>query len=195
MNSNVKELAKKNRSFRGYDRSVKVSRQELLDLVDTTRFVASSINHQVLKYYIADDEQTVFEIMKNTGWAKGLPELSLPYKGKEPVAFIVICIDHSISKANVVYLRDVGACAQTILLQATEKNLGGCMLGSFNKEKIIEILNIPDYLEPNLLVAIGKPSETVVITDVSNGNTNYYRSPDGQTHYVPKRSLKELVMN
>ncbi|MBQ4501329.1 MAG: nitroreductase family protein, partial [Spirochaetales bacterium] len=74
----IKDLAVKNRSYRAYDRSRRITRQELVDLVDMTRYVASSVNDQPLKYYIACDEKDVAKVQKMTVWAKGLPELNLP---------------------------------------------------------------------------------------------------------------------
>ena len=45
------------------------------------------------------------------------------------------------------------------------------------------------------IVAIGKPDETIVLTDVGpNGETNYYRD-ENDVHYVPKRSLDDLIIN
>ncbi len=190
----LKDLVLKNRSYRGYDHSVQIPEKDLLELVDLTRYVASSINHQVLKYKIVTDKELVSKIQEQTVWAKALPEIRLPYKGTEPVAFVVICIDHNLTRADVVYLRDVGAVAQTMLLGAVEKGFGGIMIGSFSKTNVKQILDLPDNLEPNLVVAFGKPDEEIVLTDCKDGKTIYYRSPDGKTHYVPKRPLDEIVV-
>ena len=46
-----------------------------------------------------------------------------------------------------------------------------------------------------LVVALGKPAETIILTDVGeNGQTAYYRD-ENDVHYVPKRSLGELLIN
>lgn len=48
---------------------------------------------------------------------------------------------------------------------------------------------------PVLIVAIGKPDETIVLTDVKeDGDINYYRD-ENDVHYVPKRSLEDLIIN
>ena len=81
-----------------------------------------------------------------------------------------------------------------MLLAAVEKGFGGCMIGSFYKPQLKELLNLPEGVEPNLIVALGKPAEKVVLTDVGeDGSTKYYRDVE-DVHYVPKRSLKELVL-
>ena len=49
----LKELVIKNRSYRGYDPKVRLTKEDLLELVDLTRYTASSVNEQPLRYYIA----------------------------------------------------------------------------------------------------------------------------------------------
>ena len=190
----LKELVIKNRSYRGYDPKVRLTREELLELVDLTRYTASSVNEQPLRYYIAWERDEVEKILPLTMWAKALKEMKLPRPGKEPAAFIIICQDMNISSNTTRFQRDVGVVAQTMLLAAVEKGLGGCMIGSFYKPQLKELLNLPEGVEPNLIVALGKPEEKVVLTDVGeDGSTKYYRDAE-DTHYVPKRSLKELVL-
>ena len=191
----IKDLAVKNRSYRAYDRSRRITRQELVELVDLTRYVASSVNDQPLKYYIACDEKDVAKVQKMTLWAKGLPQLNLPYPGTEPVAFVVICIDENLRVAGRNYLRDVGAVAQTMLLAAVEKGLGGIMIGSIMKDSLKQFFNMPENIEPNLVVAFGKPAEEIVLTECKEGDTKYYRNAEGNIHYVPKRSLDDILMN
>ncbi|MBQ0071656.1 MAG: nitroreductase family protein [Spirochaetales bacterium] len=189
----LKDLVKKNRSYRGYDRTKPIPEKELKEFVDLCRYVASSINRQPLKFHIASNEAEVAAIQQLTGWAKGLPDLNLPYHGMEPTSFIVISIDKTIDNRDI-FDRDVGACAQTILLAATEKGYGGCMLGTFRKGELKRLLGFGEFIEPNLVVALGTPKEKVVITKVGDDrSTDYYRDEEGKTHYVPKRSLKDIL--
>lgn len=83
--------------------------------------------------------------------------------------------------------------AQTILLAATEDGLGGCMIGSFSLAGIKKALNLTENLEPVLVVALGKPAEKIVLTDVKeDGEIGYYRD-ENDVHYVPKRALKDIL--
>lgn len=190
----LKDLVLKNRSYRGYDPRARLTKEELLELVDLTRFTGSSMNVQPLKYYIAWEQEEVAQILPLTMWAGALKELKLPHPGKEPAAFIIICQDMNIDSNTTRFQRDVGVAAQTMLLGAVEKGLGGCMIGSFYKPKLKELLKLPEGVEPNLILALGKPAENVVLTEVGeDGSTKYYRDAD-DTHYVPKRSLAELVL-
>ena len=162
--------------------------------MDLTRYTASSVNEQPLRYYIAWEKDEVAKILPLTMWAKALKDMTLPHPGKEPAAFIVICQDMSISSNTTRFQRDVGVAAQTILLAAVERGWGGCMIGSFYKPQLKELLHLPESLEPNLLLALGKPAEKVVLTEVGeDGSTRYYRD-ENDTHYVPKRSLRDLIL-
>ena len=58
----LKDLVLKNRSYRGYDRSVKMTRDDLVELVELSRLSASSMNRQALKFHIADKEDEVAAI-------------------------------------------------------------------------------------------------------------------------------------
>lgn len=191
----LKDLVKNNRSYRGFDESRRVTKEELEEFVDLTRYTASSVNMQPLKYYIAYEKEEVSRILALTKWAAALPQFSLPRPGMGPAGFVVICQDLSISANTTTFLKDVGIVAQTILLAATEKGLGGCMIGNFSKSGLKELLKLPEEMEPSLVVAIGKPAEKIVLTDVGeDGKTAYYRDEEGTTHYVPKRRLEDILL-
>ena len=90
-NRMLKDLVKANRSYRGYDESRCVTKEELLEMADCARLAASSVNRQPLQYYLAWEKDEVDKIQALTKWAKGLPELTLPHPHMCPTAFIVIC--------------------------------------------------------------------------------------------------------
>ena len=190
----LKDLVLKNRSYRGYDSAFRFKREELMELVHLTRYTASSVNEQPLKYYIACEKEEVDEILPLTMWAKALKDIQLPHPGMGPSAFIIICQDMNISSNTTRFQRDVGIVAQTILLGAVEKGLGGCMIGSFRKPELKKLLSLPEHIEPNLVLALGRPAEKIVLTEVGeDGDTAYYRD-ENDVHYVPKRRLEDLIL-
>ena len=100
----------------------------------------------------------------------------------------------NISANTTRFQRDVGIAAQTILLAAVEKGLGGCMIGSFRKPELKSLLGLSEGIEPNLVVALGKPAEKVILTEVgADGSTAYYRD-ENDVHYVPKRRLEDIIL-
>lgn len=189
------DLVKQARSHRGFRQDRKVTRQELEHLVECARFTPAARNDQVLKYYLAEKTETVAAIQPLTKWAGALAELHLPRKGAEPVAYIVICLDGSLAENSAPYQRDVGIVAQTMLLAAAEMGLNGCMIGSFAAGELREKLGLPEAIKPQLLLALGEGTDRIVITDVGeDGSTTYYRDAE-DTHYVPKRTLEQLILN
>ena len=125
-------------------------------------------------------------------WAGLLKDWSGPEKGERPAAYIIILGDLSIGKNKHL---DVGITAQTIMLGAADMGLGGCMFGSIQREKLSSLLEIDtEKYSVELVLALGKPKEEVCIVPVpENGSTAYYRDGEG-THYVPKRSLNDLII-
>lgn len=189
------DLVKQARSHRGFRQDRKVTRQELEHLVECARFTPAARNDQVLKYYLAEKPETVAAIQPLTKWAGALAELHLPRKGAEPVAYIAICLDGSLAENPAPYQRDVGIVAQTMLLAAAEMGLNGCMIGSFAAGELRETLGLPEAIKPQLLLALGEGTDRIVITDVGeDGSTTYYRDAE-DTHYVPKRTLEQLILN
>ena len=157
----LKDLIRANRSCRGYDESRKITREELLELVDCARLTSSSTNIQPLRYYLAWEKEEVDRIQGLTKWAG-----ALPHPGMRPTAFIVICQDTAVSASLVRFQKDVGIAAQTMLLAATEMGLGGCMIGNFPAGTLKAELCLPENLAPLLVVAIGKPAEKIVLTEI-----------------------------
>ena len=189
------DLVKQARSHRGFRQDRKVTRQELEHLVECARLTPAARNDQVLKYYLAEKPETVAAIQPLTKWAGALAELHLPRKGAEPVAYIVICLDGSLAENPTPYQRDVGIVAQTMLLAAVEMGLNGCMIGSFAAGELREKLGLPEAIKPQLLLALGEGTDRIVMTDVGeDGSTTYYRDAE-DTHYVPKRTLEQLILN
>ena len=191
----IKDLVQKNRSYRGYDESRKVTREELVHLVECARLAPSSVNMQPLRYYLIHTQEELDLLQPLTNWARALPELTLPHPGHCPTGFVVICQDTNLNPSIPRFQKDIGSVAQTMLLAAVEMGLGGCMIGNYDAGKVKAALNLAENLAPVLIVAIGKPDETIVLTDVGpNGETNYYRD-ENDVHYVPKRSLDDLIIN
>ena len=190
-----KDLVIKNRSCRGFDESYKITRKQLEELVDCARLTPAAQNIQPLKYYLSCDSETNALIQPVTKWAGALAHLDLPYEGHRPTAFIVICFDKNIGGEDAgKFMKDVGICAQTIMLAAAEMDISGCMIGAFNPAQLVENIGLAPNLQPVLVLALGKRDEKVEIVGLKDGKTTYYRD-ENDIHYVPKRSLEEELIN
>ncbi|MDO5403681.1 MAG: nitroreductase family protein [Eubacteriales bacterium] len=190
-----KDLVMANRSYRGYDESYHFTKEELADFVDHARLTPSSVNAQPFKYYLAWEKDEVSKIQSLTKWAGALPDLELPHKGMCPTGFIIICQDKKTDESLTRYQKDVGIVAQTMLLAAAEKGLGGCMIGNFQAGQVKEALELSQNLAPLLIVAFGKPAEKIVLKEVNEGDSLKYYRDEKDVHYVPKRKLSDIIIS
>ena len=190
----IKDIVKKSRSYRGYDERRKLTREELLELVDCARYAPSSVNRQPFQYLLAYEQEHLDKLQPLTGWARALPQMKLPHPGKRPTGFMVICQNTQWDGDLGRYVRDVGIVAQTMLLSATEMGLGGIMIGNFSPKRVSQVMELPEHIVPMLIVALGRPDEEIVLTELEpGGSTDYYRD-EQDVQYVPKRKLEDIVL-
>ena len=188
----LKDIVYQTRSYRRFDQSAGVDIETLRSLVDLARHSASGSNQQPLKYVLCCDPETNARIFPCTNWAGHLKDWDGPAEGERPTAYIFILGDTDIARS---FGCDHGIAAQSIMLGATEKGLGGCMIGSLDRGRLKERLDIPERYDILLVLALGKPKETVVIEDLETGaDTKYYRDEKG-VHHVPKRTMDELIVS
>jgi nitroreductase len=186
----LSDLIRKNRSYRRFYQDVAISPGDLKGFVEMARLSASAKNMQSLKYVISASPAMNAKIFPTLAWAGYLKDWPGPQEGERPSAYIVIMNDKSLSDN---YYCDDGIAAQSILLAATEKGYGGCMVASIQIKELRSLLELPKHLDILLVIALGKPKETVVIEEVgADGDIKYWRDTD-KVHHVPKRSLDELV--
>jgi nitroreductase len=188
----IEALIRQNRSFRRFHQDQAISRETLLSLVNLARLSASAANLQPLKYMLSCDPEKNAQIFACLAWAGYLKDWPGPAEGERPTACIVILGDREITKN---FGCDHGIAAQSILLGAREKGLGGCMIGSIKKDQLRRLLDLPERYDILLVIALGKPKEEVVLTEVGpDGSIKYWRD-DQSVHYVPKRPLEEIIIS
>ena len=185
----LEKLLNSNRSYRRFRENERIPLEQLEELVGLTRLCASARNAQPLKYIPVRNEEKCGEIFETLSWAGYLTDWDGPEKGERPAAYLIQLLDTRISENC---LCDDGIHIQTILLGAVEKGYGGCVIKSFRNERLREILQLPDCMKINYVIALGKPCETVVIEDMRGNEYKYWRDVE-QVHHVPKRSLDELL--
>jgi len=180
-------LLHRNRSYRGYDPSRTVTRDELLKLVEVTTLVPSGMNRQALRYRLVTEEDSdkVLPLIRLGG---ALPELHLPFPGTEPRAFLVIC--STVPESPVIDI-DLGIAAQSLLLKAVEMGLNGIIIRAFDPVKLQEALGLER--QPLLVIAIGKGAENIYLKPVEAGESLTYYRKDG-VHFVPKLKAEDLLI-
>jgi nitroreductase len=186
-----KDLVSKTRSIHRYDESVKVNQATLREIVDLARLSPSSTNLQALKFKLITEPSKVNGVFETVRFAGYLKDWAGPQPGERPTAYIIILGDLNIKRQFDI---DAGIAAQSMLLGLTDLGLGGCMMGSFNRDQLTELLYLEPTFEIVLVLAVGKPAEKVVIELMKpGGDVKYYRDAQ-DVHHVPKRSLDELIV-
>jgi len=188
----IRDLIRKNRAYRRFYQEIPIGRQQLMEWVDLARQTASGANLQPLKYILSCEERRnklIFPLLK---WAGYFKDWDGPAEGEQPSAYIIMLSDKEI-RPNPAFC-DQGIACQSILLGATEAGFGGCIIGAVDFKELREALVIPDKFDIIMVIALGKPKETVVLEDVDkSGDIKYYRDANG-VHHVPKRRLEDIII-
>ena len=187
----IKDLVYRNRSCRRFREESRLSKEDLLALVDLARCTASHRNAQELRFCLVWQKEQCDKVFPLLGFAAALGPEGTPKEGQRPAAYIVILGE---SKSMNYLWADAGLACQSILLGAAEQGLLGCMFGSVQRERIRPVLGLTDDDPPVLLaVALGYPDEEFVIEEgTAEGSRDYWR--EGRVHHVPKLPLSELVL-
>lgn len=196
--SNINELFKtyhslvlKNRSYRRFYQHEVLSMQTLEELASLGRIVPSTANSQAIKFMLINTPEENAKVYKTLGWAGMLADWDGPEEGERPSAYIILLGDLALGKNKFM---DDGIIAQTILLGAVSKGYGGCMVGNIKRTALAEALHIDlEKYSIDLVIALGKPKEEVILEDITLLHGNHYYRDEKQVHHVPKRSLEELI--
>ncbi len=188
----VRDLAYKNRTYRRFDENVKIDMKTLEEWVDLARVTSSAANAQALKYVLVTDPKACQTVFDNIKWARDLPDWPGPAEGEKPTAYIVVFQDESIAK-NIHW--DLGLALESITMAAIEQGFGGCQFGNVNRPVLKEALGITDEsLSLLMVLALGKPVEEVVLTDIPESKITKYWRDENMVHYVPKRTLEDIIV-
>ncbi|HJO92156.1 MAG TPA: nitroreductase family protein [Victivallales bacterium] len=186
----LRDLIKTCRSYRRFSQEKRIDEHTMIGLVDLARLTASGQNKQPLKFIIIkknNENNQVFSCLK---WAGALKDWEGPAVNERPTGYIIIVGDKTIKQSFGI---DHGIAAQSIMLGAAEAGFGGCMIGSILKTELNNILKLNKNYEILLVLALGSPAETVVIEEIKDNNTDYWRD-EKSIHHVPKRSLEEIII-
>lgn len=185
----LKNLILQNRSYRKFYADEPVSEAVLKSFIDLARQTPSSKNKQPLKYILVTQKKDTDFVFEQLQWAKHLSDWPGPSKAERPPAYIIMLLD---TKQNEQALIDAGISAQTILLGAVERNLGGCIIRTVNRENTRRYFKLPPHLQIIQVIAIGKPKQEIKLVKVKEGKTEYFLDDTG-VHCVPKRDLEDLI--
>ena len=164
--------------------------QEILKrCVNAARLSPSAVNLQPLDYMVIDDANLLPQVFSTLRWAIQISPAGDPPQGKRPKAYIIILKNKDVGTPSSVY--DIGAAMENIILVALEAGIGTCPMGSVDRDKLREILKIPDNYEIPLVMALGYPDESPV-EEPFEGSLKYWKDENGMLH-VPKKKLETIL--
>jgi nitroreductase len=155
------DLAKKRYSARSYLPKT-IDDGKLLKVLEAGRVAPSAVNIQPCHFVVLKEEKNKQKIYSayQREWIKEAPVI------------IIVCGDHSVSwkrKDGKDHCDiDIAIAVDHMTLQAAELELGTCWICNFDKEKCSEALNLPENLEPIVILPIGYPADS---TDTERHST------------------------
>ena len=160
----------------------------LKKLVNAARLAPSAANLQPLEYLVVNEENLCSEIFQTISWAGYIKPKWIPSAQERPAAYIVMLIKDA---ENKWYLRDVSLASENIVIATEAEGLGSCILYNINRNKIRQILSIPEKIIIDSLIALGYKDEKSIVEEFKD-NVEYWRDENNIMH-VPKRKLKDII--
>ena len=160
--SPVLDAIQQRRSRRAYS-DKPVEKEKIHSLFEAARWAPSSVNEQPWLYLYATKDQTelwqkIFESLNdgNKVWAKHAPLLIVSLVRKN-----FIRNDHPNTSARY----DLGGANALLSIQAAHFGLNVHQMGGFNAEILRQNLNIPQSMEPVVIMAIGYPGDATSLPE------------------------------
>ncbi|MBM4465573.1 MAG: nitroreductase family protein [Chloroflexi bacterium] len=164
----ILETIKYRRSVRKYT-SGEVALEDIMLLLDAARWAPTG----------GDVQAWTFIVLREDANIRKLRAVSPGMLG-EPTAAIVICtdMDRVLERGGrppqqFLPRMDTAMAAQNIMLLAQELGLGSCPIGSFNREAVQVLLDLPPSVIPELVISLGYPA--------------------GETKAPARRAIEEIV--
>ena len=152
----MKELLQKRRSIRKYA-DTPIEKEKVAQLIRAALLSPTSRNTRAWEFILVEDQEV-------------LAKLSLAKVGAQPLKGaalgIVVCAD---PEKSDVWVEDTSIATIILQLQAQDLGLGSCWIqirernyqdGTPAGEYVKKLLDIPDHLQVESIVALGYPAET-----------------------------------
>lgn len=165
-----------------------VSADCLKEMIEVARLYPSGGNKQPIRFAVITAKELTDAVFADLGWAMYLPDYKIA-EDERPTAYIVLLRDETVSK-KCDY--DVGAASTMVMIAAVEKGLATCPLASFSAPKIIKLLNLPENLHPELVIAVGYPAQESTVVPMKD--TICYAQDEKGNFLVPKWGREEVTV-
>ena len=150
---NFLELARKRYSVRQYsDRSVEPEKMDYV--LEAARLAPSAVNKQPWRILLIESEEKRQQLQScyDREWFKQAP------------LYLIVCGNHAESWKRAEDGKDhvdvdVAILTEHLCLAAAEQGLGTCWVCNFNVARCKQLFNLPEDLEPIVLLPLGYPAD------------------------------------
>lgn len=158
---------KERHSVRSFKKGIKIDYKKIIDIVEAGRYAPAAGNAVCTKYIMVWDKDKIRE----------LGEASQQKFVGDAEWIIVVCSDKQFVKKLYLDRTDkytkqqAGASIENMLLKAVDLGLASCWIGAFSDEIVRRVLKIPDDVEVEALLPIGK--------ELGKSKDQYKPDPEG----------------
>lgn len=149
----VLSAIRERRSIRKYS-DKPIEDEKLHKVLEAARLAPSAKNMQNWKFVVVKDEDTRKKLVEYA--------IGQPFVGQAPI--ILVCCgtepDSIMRCGQPRYTVDLSIATAYMILEAYEQGLGTCWLGSFDENKVKEILGIPEKVRVVSITPLGYPDES-----------------------------------
>lgn len=144
------DIIKGRRAIREF-REDKIPRDHVMKILESGIWAPSASNLQTWEFILITDKNMIEKI-----------KLISPGLFGNPNVLIILCINKEKAKkggrlGETMALMNLSMAAQNMMLMAYSLGIGSCPIVSFNKIGVKELLEIPEYIEPVLIISFGYP--------------------------------------
>jgi len=159
---NLREIFEKRKSIRKFT-GEPITEDQIKLIMEAAQIAPSASNKQPYKFIVIKDDELKKAFRKKAARQN--------FIDKAAVIFVVL----GIKEREYWYKVDIGIAVEHMALQAAELGLGSCWIGAIERDKIRELLKIPNDWEIVSLLIIGIPDQDPLAR--------------------PRKSLDELFVN
>jgi nitroreductase len=166
-----------------------ISREILKDIANAGRLAPSAANRQPLEFVVVEEEGIRNDLFPCLKWAGYIAPEGDPKPGQEPRAYLVVLANSKIREKGFEW--DVGAAVENMILAAWDKGIGSCWIISVERDRVRDLLRIPELFRIDSVLALGYPAEKPLVEDMKD-SIQYWKDDQGRLH-VPKRKLEDVL--
>lgn len=187
----LKDALAGRRSVRKY-KDKKIPLNEIAEILEYARLAPSAGNTQNWRFIIVTDankKKKIAEASLSQHWMTTAPML------------LVVCNNYSRLKelygdnGRMFSIQNCAAIASHIMLLAKEKGLDTCWVGCFEPGALQKILDIPEHIDPEIVLCIGYSDEAKLGSHMRNEVEDmlFFEEWGNKVYEEKKPSLKERL--